>query len=272
MKIAIVQLNSNDSLTDNLNAIEKMTVEAAARQPAIIFFPENAFYFRINKSENVQALDLNGPEVQKLKSLCSRHQVAVHFTSAVLDGEKIFNASVLIEKNQNLNILYRKVHLFDIALSGQAPIRESDVFAHGPDAHFFEFGGFKFGSSICYDIRFAELYSQYAKAEVDVILVPAAFLVKTGEAHWDVLLRARAIESQCYVVASAQSGVHKSVRSEQFRETYGHSCLVGPWGRIEHQLASGVGVIHCELSKEEILKVRQQIPMKSHRRSIFGIV
>jgi len=102
-----------------------------------------------------------------------------------------------------------------------------------------------------------------------VILVPAAFLVKTGQAHWEVLLRARAIESQCYLVASAQSGVHRSSQHTQTRETYGHSMVIDPWGHIVHTLTDGVGVFYYEISKDEIEKLRQQIPMHQHRRSLF---
>ena len=124
-------------------------------------------------------------------------------------------------------------------------------------------------SSICYDIRFAELYSVYAKAEVDIILVPAAFLVKTGQAHWEVLLRARAIESQCYVIASAQAGTHHSQAGILSRETFGHSMIVDPWGDVKAFKTTEVGVVFAELSQDLIRNVRKQIPMKNHRRIDF---
>ncbi len=106
----------------------------------------------------------------------------------------------------------------------------------------------------------------YAKAEVDLILVPAAFLVKTGQAHWEVLLRARAIESQCYVIAAAQSGTHRSSTSELWRETYGHSMIIDPWGEIKEVRTDGVGILFADINRGLIEEVRKQIPMRSHRR------
>lgn len=178
----------------------------------------------------------------------------------------IFNASFLIQPNQAPQILYRKIHLFDIALKDQKPIKESDFFAYGAQENIFEYKGFKFGSSICYDVRFSELYLKYARQAVDVILVPAAFLVKTGQAHWDILLRARAIESQCYVLAAAQAGKHVRSDATVFRETYGNSLIVDPWGQIVARKEEGVGLIYAKLDKKQIESVRTQIPMAQHRR------
>ncbi|MEQ1723150.1 MAG: nitrilase-related carbon-nitrogen hydrolase, partial [Pseudobdellovibrio sp.] len=192
--------------------------------------------------------------------------IAAHLTTAIKEDGKVFNASFMIDKSGNTELLYRKIHLFDIELAGQKPIRESDCFAYGSEPSIFNIVDFKVGSSICYDLRFSELYSVYANAEVDIILVPSAFLVKTGQAHWESLLRARAIESQCYVVASAQAGEHKSAEGGHKRETYGHSMLIDPWGRIQTVLPAGSGVVFAELEHKEISLVRQQIPMRSHRK------
>jgi predicted amidohydrolase len=269
MKIAVVQLTSTDDLAQNVHQIKKLISGTDSEKPEIIFFPENSLFFRLQQKDKVRGVQLNSPSINELKNHCEKYQVAIHFTTAIEDGEKVFNASVLIEKNGRISLLYKKMHLFDIELQGQTPIRESDVFDHGPSPEVFEFGGFKFGNSICYDVRFAELYSFYAKAQVDVILVPAAFLVKTGIAHWEILLRARAIESQCYLIAPAQSGTHKSPEHESVRETYGHSMLVDPWGKVLHTQEAGVGVFYYELNKAEIEKVRRQIPMHGHRRNVF---
>ncbi len=173
---------------------------------------------------------------------------------------------MLISPFAEPRIVYKKIHLFDITLEGQKPIRESDVFTNGEMSTVFEIDGIKFGSSICYDIRFAELYNLYAKQEVDVILIPAAFLVKTGKAHWDVLLRARAIENQSYVLAPAQTGKHQSTSSEQSRETYGHTTAVGPWGDVIECLSDGMDILFVNIDPENCRAVRRQIPMNSHRR------
>lgn len=269
MKIAVAQLNSNDEISMNLISLQRVIVEAANNQASIVFFPENALFFRISNTDKVKPIKIDGVEVVTLSEACRNHSIAIHFTTAIEEAGVVYNASVFIDKNGTPRKLYNKIHLFDIELTGQQPIRESDSFRHGVEPVVFEYEGFKFASSICYDVRFAELYSVYAKNEVDVILVPAAFLVKTGMAHWEVLLRARAIESQCYVVASAQHGVHRSKASASTRETYGHSMVVGPWGEVLALKKEGVGLEFIEISKDEIKKVRTQIPMRSHRRSVF---
>lgn len=269
LKIALAQLNSNDDIQSNLNTILKLIDEANAhvQKPDLILFPENSLFFRIRSEDQVRALELSSPIWSELQAKSDQTKIALHLTTAILDQDKkVYNASVLIEPGTELKITYRKIHLFNITLSGQKPIRESDVFADGAEPSTFKFKGFKFGSSICYDVRFSELYSAYARAEVDVILVPAAFLVKTGMAHWDSLLRARAIESQCYVLAAAQAGTHRSSLGEASRDTFGNSVVIGPWGQIIQQKVEGVGLAYAEINKAEIASVRAQIPMKSHRR------
>lgn len=269
MKIGIAQLNSNDNIQQNLEQMKEIVLNARSEKPNIIIFPENSLYFRIDQAAVVEPVSLDSHYVTQLKQLCADTQIKIHFTTAVLENGRVFNASVLIDTENNARVVYKKIHLFDIDLSGQKPIRESDVFTHGSDPAILNFEDLKVGSSICYDVRFSELYSVYAKAEVDMILVPAAFLVKTGQAHWEVLLRARAIESQCYVVASAQSGVHRSANIEMTRETYGHSMIIDPWGEIKAVRADGVGIIFAEISRETIDDVRKQIPMRNHRRIDF---
>lgn len=273
MKIAIAQLNSVNHIQKNLTEIENLIVECLhlplEERPKIIFFPENSLFFRIDENEKIQAIELSDDIFKKLQALSDRTQFHLHLTTAIYHEQKNWNASVLISPNTEPQIIYKKIHLFDIALIDQKPIRESDVFAEGSAPAIFEIDGIKFGSSICYDLRFSELYSAYAKHEVDAILVPAAFLVKTGAAHWDVLLRARAIESQCYVLAPAQSGLHQSVTSQQSRSTYGHAMAVAPWGDVICQKVSGTGVLFLDISSDQCRQVRSQIPMKNHRRLSF---
>jgi predicted amidohydrolase len=269
MKIAVAQLNSADDINENLKQVRDLITKASEQKPEIIFFPENSLFFRLGQDEKVLPVVPDGAEVKELQSLSDSLKIAIHFTSAVLSDGHVFNASVLVVPGSSPRLVYRKLHLFDIELEGQKPIRESDSFKHGSEPNVFEFGGLKFGSSICYDVRFAELYAFYARQQVDVILVPSAFLVKTGQAHWEVLLRARAIESQCYLVASAQAGVHRSRKHQLTRETYGHSMVVDPWGHVAQSLNEGVGVFFYEITKDEINKVRRQIPMNNHRRNLF---
>ncbi|NJM10425.1 MAG: hypothetical protein HC883_06135 [Bdellovibrionaceae bacterium] len=173
------------------------------------------------------------------------------------------NSTILFEAGKGPRVVYTKVHLFDVDVEGAPPVRESELFVNGDHPAILDFHGWKIGLSICYDLRFAELYLNYAQA-VDLILVPSAFLVPTGEAHWHTLLRARAIEAQAYVAAPAQGGEHGS--GDQFRSTYGHSLVVDPWGRVVVDMKLETGLQTVELVREAIEKVRRQIPMKSHRR------
>ncbi len=270
LNIALAQMTSTDQVETNLQQILQMVREASQQpdsiRPRIIFFPENSLYFRIKSDEKLPQIILNSAEFNALETISKETNIYLHLTSTVYDNGKNWNASVLVSPGSGSQIIYRKIHLFDITLAGDKSIRESDVFAHGGEVTQFDIEGFKFGSSVCYDIRFSELYHKHALAGVDAIVVPAAFLVKTGMIHWEILLKARAIESQCYVLAPAQWGSHQSVNGQISRETFGHSMIVGPWGQSLEQKKDGIGLIYARLDKEESLKVRSQIPMKDHRR------
>lgn len=270
MKFGIAQINSSDSIQENKEQIIKFLNNAQLEKPEIIFFPENSLFFRIKADEKIKAIAIDDPAFRELEQVSKKTGISIHLTTAILEDGHVFNASVLIDKQKGTTVVYKKIHLFDIELIGQQPIKESDVFIGGDSPSIVEIAGYRFGSSICYDIRFAELYSVYAKAEVDAIVVPAAFLVKTGQAHWEALLRARAIESQCYVLAAAQVGEHISTRNKnERRETYGHSMIIDPWGRVLQQNKTTTGVLFGELDRNIIKSVRSQIPMKLHRRIDF---
>jgi deaminated glutathione amidase len=268
LKIAVAQLNSSDSIQKNIEQINSLVDQAHAADCKICFFPENSLYMRIVEGEAVPVFEHSSTEIAQLAQRARDKSINLHFGSLPfkdLDGHT-YNASLWITADGSWRVSYRKIHLFDIQLQGQKPIRESDVFKSGLGPELLEFEQWKFGQSICYDLRFAELYSVYGKLGVDAILVPAAFLVPTGVAHWETLLRARAIENQCYVIAAAQAGAHKSTRQLAQRETYGHSLIIDPWGKVQECLADGIGLIVGELDRGLINKVRQQIPMASHRK------
>lgn len=268
MKIAIAQLNSNDDVQKNLHTILDMIQQASLLplKPEIIFFPENSLYFRIRSEDTPVAISETAPELKSLIAASLKSNIALHLTTPVSLNGEVFNASILIRDGVS-KFIYRKIHLFDISLEGQKPILESAVFKNGQDPSFFEMGSFKFGSTICYDIRFAELFSVYAAEPVDAVVIPSAFLVRTGQAHWMTLLRARAIESQCYVIAPAQHGRHLAKTGPaEFRETFGHSAVIDPWGDVVVLNESGTGLSYADLSKERINSVRKQMPMAAHRR------
>jgi deaminated glutathione amidase len=268
MKIAIAQLNSNDDVPKNLNTILEMVERASGLpvKPEIIFFPENSLYFRIRAEDTPVTISESAPELRTLIAASLQSKIALHITTPVSMNGDVFNASILIRDGVS-EFIYRKIHLFDISLEGQKPILESAVFKNGQQPSSFAMGPFRFGSTICYDIRFAELFSIYAAERVDAVVIPSAFLVRTGQAHWMTLLRARAIESQCYVIAPAQQGKHIArTGPADFRETFGHSAVIDPWGDVISLSESGTGLSYADLSKDRINSVRKQMPMATHRR------
>lgn len=270
MKTVIVQLNSSESIDQNIHQIKTIINQFLDQHPStaptLFVLPENSLYMRAVDRAEVKALALDSNEMKQVQDFCNEKKIYIHLTTALKDQNKIWNASVLLKPKEQPQITYKKVHLFDIQLNGEKPICESDVFSHGDAVTYFDLEGVRFGSSICYDIRFAELYSQHAKNKVDVILVPAAFLVKTGQAHWETLLRARAIESQAYVLAAGQVGEHYNADRTHHRKTYGHSMAIDPWGSIIELNKDQVGCFQVEIDLEKIKSVRQQIPMSNHRR------
>jgi predicted amidohydrolase len=155
---------------------------------------------------------------------------------------------------------YRKIHLFDVELGNGGSYSESAATAAGNEPVVVEVGGFKLGLSICYDLRFPELYRALSAQGAEVLLVPAAFTLHTGKDHWHVLLRARAIEAQAFVVAAAQQGTHPRAR-----QTYGHSLVVDPWGTVIAEASDGVGVVMATLERARLEAVRRSLPSLKHR-------
>lgn len=269
LKVALCQMNSVDNVQANLRQMESLLAEIPENSGVRLFcFPENCLYLRLKEGEAIPPFTLEDPVFKDLSVLARARKAYFHLGSVPLQmGDFLYNSSVVITDTGKIETSYQKIHLFDIQLTGQKALRESDVFKHGTGPGILEIDGWRIAQSICYDLRFAELYAHYARENVDVILVPAAFLVKTGEAHWEVLLRARAIESQCYVVASAQAGHHVSTRGVGHRDTYGHSLIIEPWGTVVAHLDQPKQQTSVySLSKAKIHQTREQIPMSQHRR------
>ncbi len=261
LSIAIAQMKSSDQWEENLDQIFSLLQDV--RPPTTcVFFPENSIYFRLQENAEVAAFELDHPAFAKLSEWSTLNKICLHLGSVPLLTSKtpreLQSASIFIQPGQKPEHTYSKIHLFDIDLEGQKPIYESKIFKSGKGPGIIKVNDFQLGQTICYDLRFAELFSYYAKHQVDAVLVPAAFLKKTGEAHWEVLVRARAIESQCYIIAAAQAGV---------RETYGRAMVVDPWGNIVAEATSlQPQILHAVLSRDLIQKVRRQMPVHSHRK------
>ena len=268
MKVSVVQMQSVDSWELNLETILRLLDQEKMRNRDLICFPENSLYMRVVEGEKIPFQTLDWAGFRQLSEKARTIHSNLHLGSLPLELEgEPFNASVFVGRDGSIKSSYQKIHLFDIHLEGRKPIRESDVFRGGSSPQILVHEDWKIGQSICYDLRFSELFARYAAEGADIILIPAAFLVPTGQAHWDILVRARAIESQCYVLASCQWGHHKSVKHpEAQRQTYGNTMIVDPWGEVIARVESGDEVLQADLEKKVIQKVRDQIPMKNHRR------
>lgn len=272
INIAVVQMNSNTDIRRNVDFLLSTfsRMEKLQNQPRLICTPENSLYMRVIEGSEIEFLKPDSAEFLELAKYCKDKKTNLHLGSVPVElSNGRFNSSILIKEDGTIEASYQKIHLFDIHLKDQKPIRESDAFKHGHQPASFEIDGWKFGQTICYDMRFSELYHHYQNTKVDVILVPAAFLVTTGRLHWEVLLRARAIENQSYVVAAAQSGLHQAEGKTgpgTSRRTFGHSLVVDPWGMVVYKNPAQIGCDLIELDSGRIEQMRTQIPMSNHRR------
>ncbi|MEM8978739.1 MAG: carbon-nitrogen hydrolase family protein [Pseudomonadota bacterium] len=260
MKIALLQLNSGDEPAENLNALQVSLQDALQQRADVIVTPEvtNCVSTKRARQAAVLFAEDDDPTLTFAKSFAFEHKVWLILGSLALKQsppELLFvNRQFIIDPDGKIESFYDKIHMFDVILSESEAYRESDGYAPGSRLVTTKIDDFTFGSSICYDLRFPHLYRDLALAGSDVLLVPSAFSVPTGEAHWHTLLRARAIETGAYVIAPAQTGEHPG------RRTYGHSLVVDPWGTVVLDAGTETGV-HCvTLNIQEVLKARQKIP------------
>ena len=264
-RIACIQLRAGGSPDDNLAAAEAFVREAAATGADIVLLPERWEAFGSADEIRAAAEALDGPRLTAVAGWARELGVAIIAGSVAerVDGdERLRNTSVAFDRDGSQVAAYRKIHQFDVDLPGQR-VRESDTDAPGTEPVIAELDGVRVGLTICYDLRFPELYRAYGIAGATVVTVPAAFLERTGRDHWEVLLRARAIENQCFVVAANQFGSLPAGLT-----AYGRSMIVEPWGTVLVQAPDGEGVIVAELQRERIESVRRQLPALEHRRDL----
>ena len=250
----------------NLEALDRLVGEAVGLGASYVLSPEVTVAFAENRDALRQVAHpwLENPHVARAAEIARGHGVFLHLGSlaVALDDGRFANRSVLFTPQGDVAATYDKVHLFDATLPGIKAYRESETYRGGDRAVLTDAPGFRLGMTICYDVRFAPLYTVLASAGAEVISVPAAFTVPTGEAHWETLVRARAIESGCFVVAAAQGGDHENGRS-----TWGRSMIVDPWGRIVAAVNSDkVGVIVGELDLAAVNEARSKVPSLANSR------
>ncbi|WKB50931.1 carbon-nitrogen hydrolase family protein [Eleftheria terrae] len=276
MKIAAVQMVTSCSLPDNLATARELIARAAAEGAELVALPENfAFMGRDDRDKLPLAEPLGqGPAQAMLSAAAREHGVWLiggSIAIATEDPQRVGNTTLVYDPRGERVARYDKIHLFRYQepASGEGRGRlydEAVVLKAGDRPVAFEAtdnGGspWRVGLSICYDLRFPELYRQLTRPACDLLVVPSAFTWTTGRAHWELLLRARAVENQCYVMAPAQGGIH-----ENGRRTWGHSLIVDPWGEVVAVQAEGAGLATASLSRERLLQVRAQLPALAHRQ------
>ncbi len=268
MKVAVVQLSSQDDVAQNLARARHRIDEAADAGAELIALPEN-FAFLGDESDKrchaeSTASEGHGPITAAMIRAARERGVwlvAGGMPEKSHDPERPFNTSLLLSPQGVIVARYRKLHMFDVDLPDGTRLSESRATSPGDTPVVADIGGIKLGMSICYDLRFPELYRHLVGEGARIVTVPAAFTVTTGRDHWHVLLRARAIENQVFVLAPAQHGRHPKGRT-----TYGKSLIVDPWGDILAQCPEGEGIAIAKLDLSAQDRVRAGIPCLSHRR------
>lgn len=272
-RVAAIQMNSGDSKLKNLDTVERLVEDAVRHHQAkLVVLPENFSLF-----DGSAALELGRQQAKEsgdvrrfISSLAARLNVWIVAGSIPCsersDGssvdDRVRSACWVYDDNGEEISRYDKIHLFDVDVGDSyGSYRESSQFEAGTSAEVVNSPAGMLGLSICYDLRFPELYALLSSKGAQVITVPAAFTHKTGEAHWEVLLRARAIETQCYVIAANQTGVHS-----KGRETWGHSMIIDPWGKVLAVAEGEEGVISADIDLGTLSELRAAMPVSSHRR------
>jgi len=284
-RAAAAQLTSTDDLAANLLKCKELAAEAADRGVQLLSLPECfAFLGRHERDKFAVAEVLDpakpGPILEALQGIARNHSMWVTAGGLPerLDEEaelpaaeltRAYNTHVLLDTEGAIVAAYRKIHLFDVDIPGGAVLRESDSTAAGNHVVVVDSPWAWLGLSICYDLRFAELYRRMTLDQgAQVLLIPAAFTAHTGAAHWHILMQARAIENQCYVIAAAQTGRHNDKR-----ESFGHSLIVDPWGTVVAEVESGDGLAVADIDAGSLAEKRAQMPCLTHsvlRRSTEG--
>jgi predicted amidohydrolase len=263
MRVAVCQLNSRDDRDHNLRTARDLLDRAAAEGADLAVLPEYVDYLgRAAGAPKPEPVDgaFAAFFADAAREL-GMWVLAGSFHELGPDPDHTYNTSLLFARDGALSAAYRKIHLYDVEIPGRVSYRESETVAPGGDLVVTPVDDVRLGLSICYDLRFPELYRRLAVAGANVLVTPAAFMAHTGRDHWEVLLRARAIENQCYVLAAAQIGDH-----DPGRTCYGRSMVIDPWGTVIAQVPDVVGVAVTDLDLERVRTIRAELPSLANRR------
>lgn len=267
LNVACIQMVSSTDVSQNLQVAEQLITQAKDKESDLVVLPE--FFAIMGETENAKLalVEKHGKgKVQDfIKQQAKKHQLwVVGGTHAIDSGikEKPYSRAYVYSPEGKVETWYDKIHLFDVTVDDNTrSYCESRHASPGDLVKSFQIGKFKIGIAVCYDLRFPELFRLLTQQGCNAFVVPAAFTAKTGKAHWDVLLKARAIENQAFLLASAQGGVHANGR-----ETWGNSCIISPWGDIMAAHQTGTGIVQQLIEFKQVEKIRNEFPVLTHTR------
>lgn len=263
---ALIQMNSSSQVEENLKLAETLLSQAADQGADLAVLPENFSQMPLSEKQRLQAAEHDGSgPIQKFLSTISGKlglwliggTISIHSDTE----NKVYSSSLVYDSLGKCQVRYDKQHLFDVDLANGESYRESSFIKHGSEVKLADTPIGRIGLSVCYDLRFPEYYRLLSHQNAQILSVPSAFTYTTGQAHWETLLRARAIENQCYVIAPAQTGKHDNGRT-----TYGHSAAFDPWGKQIAFIEQGNGLALAQIDLNYLNDVRSQIPCLRHRR------
>ncbi len=264
LRVACVQMNSGAVKADNIEKADRLVARAAASGADVVVLPEK--WDAIGSVEtlraNAEPLD-GGESVEAMRGWARRHSVTLvggSFTELREGREKLSNTCAVFDPSGETVAVYRKIHMFDVEVGGHV-YRESEAEEPGEETLVCDAEGWRIGLSVCYDVRFPELYRILALGGAELVTVPAAFTLYTGKDHWELLVRARAVENQCFVAAANEWGVHEGGKA-----SYGRSLIVDPWGVALAQAPDEDGVIAADLDRAHLERVRRELPSLANRR------
>jgi predicted amidohydrolase len=263
-RVAAIQMTSTDDVERNLATARRLVRAAAHEGAALVALPENFAYLRSEGAEVRYRQGLRGELVRWLAQLAAEtgcYLLAGSIPERIPRSRRIHNTSLLLDPRGRVVAVYRKMHLFDVDIAGRVAFQESRTVAPGRRPVVARTPLGRFGLSICYDLRFPELYRRLVLAGAEVVFVPSAFTAYTGRFHWLALLRARAIENQCWVVAPAQTGRHSPTR-----RSFGHTAIIDPWGEVVALRERGQGIVVSEIDLARVEEVRRSLPCLDHCR------
>jgi len=265
IKVGVVQMTSGADVEENLATTARLVSMAADDGATLVLLPECFAYLgpEDGKLEIAETLPAGGPILDRMRALATSRSVDLvlgGFWERSTSETKVKNACVHVDKRGEVRAIYRKIHLFDVDLPDGTRLMESDTVEPGTEPVVTDAPFGKLGLSVCYDLRFPELYRRLVDGGAIALAIPAAFTLTTGKDHWHVLLRARAIEAQSYVLAAAQSGHHYGKRW-----SYGHALIADPWGTVLAECGEGEGIAVAWLDPEVVARVRRSLPSLSHR-------